>query len=91
MIIGIAASKLPASSIAAATRAADTTVIGPVGPLACVAVPPKIAANIPNAIAPYKPAIAPKPDCTPKAHANGKATTPATSPPVKSPFKYLKS
>ena len=89
--MGMAACKLPVISIAEATNAAETTVMGPVGPLACVLVPPKIAAKIPTAIAPYKPAIAPKPDCTPKAKAKGKATTPATKPPVISPFKFFKS
>jgi hypothetical protein len=56
-----------------------------------VAVPPKIAAKIPSAIAPYKPAVAPRPDCTPKANANGNATTPATMPPIRSPLKFLLS
>ena len=87
----IALSIVPFICIAAATSVAETTVIGPVGPLACVSVPPKSAANIPTAIAPYNPAVAPIPDCTPNARAKGKATTPATKPPVKSPLKFLKS
>ncbi len=64
-----------------------STVIGPVGPDACVAVPPSAAARMPSAIAPYRPAAAPIPDCTPKASASGRAMTPATNPPDKSPFR----
>ena len=87
----IAFSKLPLSSIAAVTRAAETTVIGPVGPLACVSVTPNEQLKNSTAIAPYKPAAAPMPDWTPNAKADGKATTPATKPPVGSPWKFLKS
>ena len=87
----MALSKLPVISMAAATSVAETTVIGPVGPLACVAVPPNSAAKIPMAIAPYNPAVAPIPDCTPKASARGSATTPATRPPIISPFRYFVS
>ena len=52
IIIHIPACKLPDISIAAATTIAETTVTGPVGPLICVAVPPKIAAKTPSIIAP---------------------------------------
>jgi hypothetical protein len=48
----IAASMPPVLSMPIATMAADTTVIGPVGPEACVAVPPSAAAKTPIAIAP---------------------------------------
>ena len=39
-------------------------------------------------IAPYKPALGPKPEETPKANANGKATIPAVIPPKASPLKF---
>ena len=41
-------------------------------------------------IAPYKPALGPSPDETPKASANGSATIPAVNPPKKSPLKFEK-
>jgi hypothetical protein len=62
-----------------------TTVIGPVGPETCAGVPPNIAAKNPQAIAPYRPAIAPAPEATPNASANGRATTAAVNPPKISP------
>ena len=68
---------------------AITTVIGPVGPEICDGVPPNSAAKKPTIIAPYKPAIAPAPDDTPKAKAKGKATTAAVIPPNKSPLMFL--
>ena len=52
---GRAASVLPMTSAMPITAAAVTTVIGPVGPLICTAVPPKIAAKKPMKIAPYNP------------------------------------
>ena len=64
---------------------ATTTVIGPVGPVICVGVPPNKAAKKPTIIAPYNPGKGPKPDATPKAKANGSATTAAVKPPKKSP------
>ncbi len=48
----IPASTLPALAMPMATMEADTTVIGPVGPEACVAVPPSAAAKTPTAMAP---------------------------------------
>ena len=51
MMKPIPASKLPYRSIAAVITNAETTVIGPVGPLTCDAVPPNVAAIIPRAIA----------------------------------------
>ena len=54
--------------------------MGPVGPDTCVLVPPNIAAKKPTAIAPYIPDIAPTPDATPKARANGKATIAVVKP-----------
>ena len=68
-----------------------TAVIGAVGPDICVFVPPKSAAKKLTKIAPYKPALGPNPELTPKASANGKATIPAVIPPNKSPLKCLKS
>ena len=63
----------------------DTAVIGAVGPDICVFVPPKSEAKNPIIIAPYSPALGPRPDCTPKASASGKATIPAVIPPNKLP------
>ena len=88
-IIPRAFSKFPACAIAVDTITAETTVIGPVGPLIWLFVPPKIAAKNPRNIAPYNPALAPNPDCTPKARAKGKATTPAVNPPKISPLILL--
>lgn len=64
---------------------ANTTVIGPVGPEICIRVPPSSAATSPSTIAPYSPAAAPAPEATPNASASGRATTPAVSPPNRSP------
>ncbi len=46
---------------------------GAVGPDICVLVPPKNAPKKPKKIAPYKPAVGPKPEETPKARASGNA------------------
>ena len=73
------------------TIEALSTVIGAVGPDICVEVPPNKAAKKAMNAAPKSPADAPSPDCSPKAKANGRATTPAVSPPNKSPLKCLKS
>lgn len=86
IISGKPDSMLPITAIAAATTVADTTVIGHVGPLTCVGVPPSRAATIPKMIAPYKPAAAPIPDCNPNANAIGNATIPAVKPPKISHF-----
>ena len=48
----IPTSRLPYPSIALAITNAEITVIGPVGPLTWVDVPPKMAAKIPMVIAP---------------------------------------
>jgi hypothetical protein len=56
-----------------------------VGPEICVDVPPNSAAKKLIKIAPYKPALGPSPDATPKAKARGRATTPAVIPPKRSP------
>lgn len=63
--------------------------MGAVGPETCVLVPPKSDPKKPIKIAPYDPAIAPIPDCTPKASAKGSAATPAVKPPNTSPFIFL--
>ena len=68
-----------------------TAVIGAVGPDICVSVPPKKAAKKLTKIAPYKPALGPRPELTPKARARGSATIPAVNPPKKSPLKLEKS
>ena len=49
-------------------------------------VPPNSAAKKLKKIAPYRPALGPKPELTPKANAKGSATIPAVSPPRISPF-----
>ena len=67
-----------------------TAVKGAVGPDICVLVPPKKAAKKPRNIAPYKPALGPKPEETPKARANGSATIPAVIPPNASPLIFEK-
>jgi hypothetical protein len=54
-------------------------------------VPPKRAAKKLTKIAPYNPALGPKPELTPKARANGRATIPAVIPPNRSPFMFVKS
>lgn len=86
MISGRPDSTSPIIAIAAATTVADTTVIGHVGQLTCVGVPPNKAATIPKIIAPYKPAAAPIPDCSQNANAIGNATIPAVKPPKMSHF-----
>jgi len=63
------------------TIAAMTTVMGPVGPEICDGVPPNTEAKNPMAMAPYRPAMGPAPDATPKASASGSATTAAVRPP----------
>ena len=70
---------------------AIATVIGAVGPEIWDRVPPKIAAKKPIAIAPYRPAAAPRPEATPKAIATGSATTAAVTPPKISPRSVCKS
>ena len=67
---------------------AITTVKGPVGPVICVGVPPKIEASIPTIIDPYIPAAAPSPLETPKAIARGTALPHVVLPPSKSPLKF---
>jgi hypothetical protein len=62
--------------------------MGAVGPEICVLVPPKRAAKKLIKMAPYKPALGPKPEETPKANASGKATIPAVIPPKASPLKF---
>ena len=52
---------------------------------------PKKAAKKLTKIAPYKPALGPRPELTPKARAKGSATIPAVNPPKKSPLKLEKS
>jgi hypothetical protein len=64
--------------------------MGAVGPEIWVGVPPKRAAKKPMKIAPYRPALAPRPELTPKARANGSATMPAVTPPKRSPRKWAK-
>ena len=58
---------------------------GAVGPEICVWVPPEIDASSPTAMAPYRPAIAPRPEATPNASESGSMTTAAVSPPKTSP------
>ena len=65
-----------------------TAVIGAVGPEICVLVPPKRAAKKLIKIAPYSPAVGPKPDETPNANAKGNATIPAVMPPKASPLMF---
>ena len=60
------------------------TARGAVGPEIWVLVPPNRAAQKPTMIAPYSPAIAPRPEATPKARASGKVTTAAVRPPNRS-------
>ncbi len=64
---------------------AMATVVGAVGADSWARVPPNRAAKKPTAIAPYKPAAAPRPDATPKANATGSVTTAEVMPPEKSP------
>ena len=68
-----------------------TAVMGAVGPEIWVGVPPKKAAKKLTKMAPYSPAVGPRPELTPKARAKGRATIPAVSPPKKSPRKCEKS
>ena len=83
------ASRLQVWSITCAMINALTTVMGPVGVLIKVCVPPNSADIKPSAMAQYSPAVAPRPDCTPNANAKGRVTTPAVIPPNKSPRKLL--
>lgn len=68
-----------------------TAVIGAVGPDICVSVPPNRAAKKEIKIAPYKPALGPSPEETPKAKASGNATIPAVIPPKRSPLRFENS
>ena len=80
-------------------RLAVITVIGPVGPLIWLCVPPKRAAKNPSIVAPVKPVRAPKElasgestppkACIPKANASGRATMPAVIPPKTSPLMFV--
>jgi hypothetical protein len=54
-----------------------------------VGVPPNNAAKKLKKIAPYKPALGPSPELTPKARANGNATIPAVKPPKTSPLIFV--
>ena len=63
-----------------ATIGTSTTVIAPVGPDTCRLDPPNTAAAAPATIAVTSPAVAPTPDATPKASANGNATTATVTP-----------
>ena len=67
------------------TTTAIATAIGPVGPDIWDRVPPNTAAKNPTAMAPYRPAIAPRPDATPKASDTGSPITAAVTPPKTSP------
>ena len=69
---------------------AIATAIGPVGPEITFLVPPNTAAKNPTATAPYSPAIAPRPEATPKASASGSATTADVSPPKTSPRRVCR-
>ena len=66
------------------------TASGAVGPEIWVLVPPKTAAKKPTAMAPYSPAMAPRPDATPNASDSGRATTAAVMPPNASSRKLLR-
>ena len=72
-----------------AITVATMIVIGAVGPLIWAGVPPKIAAKNPKTIAPIRPALAPKPEETPKARARGRAMTPVVMPPIISPLTLV--
>jgi len=61
-----------------------------VGPEIWVGVPPKRVAKKLKNMAPYRPALGPIPELTPKARASGKATMPAVIPPRASPLKLVK-
>ena len=67
-----------------------TAIIGAVGPDIWVSVPPNNAAKKPTNMAPYNPALGPRPELTPNANAKGNATIPAVIPPKRSPLKCLK-
>ena len=73
------------------TTTAMATAIGPVGPEIWDLVPPNTAAKNPTAMAPYMPAMAPRPDATPKARATGSPTTAAVTPPNTSPLRFSRS
>ena len=67
------------------TITAMATLMGPVGPDIWERVPPNTAAKKPTAMAPYIPAMGPRPEATPKARATGNPTTDAVIPPKRSP------
>ena len=73
------------------TMTAIATDIGAVGPDICERVPPNTATKKQTEIAPYIPAIAPRPDATPKARASGSPTTAAVTPPKRSPRRVCGS
>jgi hypothetical protein len=62
--------------------------MGAVGPDIWVGVPPKRAAKKLIKMAPYRPALGPNPELTPKARARGRATIPAVTPPKRFPFIF---
>ncbi|MCY1376499.1 hypothetical protein D9M69_639920 [compost metagenome] len=64
--------------------------MGAVGPLICGWVEQNSEAKKPIKMAPIRPAPAPRPDCSPKASASGRATIPAVIPPKKSPLTCSK-
>ena len=70
------------------TMTAMATVIDGVGPEICDRVPPNTAAKKPTDMAPYKPAMGPRPEATPNASASGSATTEAVMPPKRSPRRF---
>ena len=80
-------------------KLAVMTVIGPVGPLIWLWVPPNNAAKKPSKVAPISPLRAPMElaigesiplnACMPNARAKGNATMPAVMPPKMSPLMFL--
>ena len=70
---------------------AMATVVGGVGADNWARVPPNTAAKKPTAMAPYRPAAAPRPDATPKARVSGNVTTAEVMPPVRSPRNVSRS
>lgn len=69
-------------SVPLTTIPAVTTVIGPVGPVIWLGVPPSRAAKKPQNMEPYRPARGPRPEATPNAKASGNATIAAVSPAI---------
>ena len=67
------------------------TVMAGVGPEIWNRLPPNTDAKKPTAIAPYRPASAPRPEATPKASETGSAITADVTPPKTSPRKVLRS